>query len=67
MIENLEAASDMLRKMRDDGVTLDTPGGTADDYAQLVTTDPDIARKYDMHDESEFWDNGESESEVEQT
>lgn len=31
MIENLEAASDMLRKMRDDGVTLDTPGGTADD------------------------------------
>ena len=67
MIENLQDASDMLRKMRDDGVTLDTHGGTADDYAQLVTTDPDIARKYDMHDESEFWDNGESESEVEQT
>jgi hypothetical protein len=20
-----------------------------------VTTDPDIARKYDMHEESEFW------------
>ena len=35
---------------------IDPDGGTADDYAQLVTTDPDVARKYDMHDESEFFD-----------
>lgn len=62
MIENLQDASDTLRKMRDDGVTLDNLGGAADDYAQLVTTDPGIARKYDMHDESEFWDDGESKS-----
>ena len=27
-----------------------------DDYAHLTTTDPDVAKKYDMHDESEFFD-----------
>ena len=62
MIESLQDAADTLRRMRDDGVTLHNLGGTADDYSQLVTTDPGIARKYDMHDESEFWDAGESES-----
>ena len=24
--------------------------------AHLVTSDPEIAKKYDMHEESEFWD-----------
>lgn len=62
MIESLQDAADTLRRMRDDGVTLHNLGGTADDYSQLVTTDPGVARKYDMHDESEFWDAGESES-----
>lgn len=41
-----------------DGVTLDPEGGTSDDYAYLVTSDPVIAKKYDMHDESEFWGDG---------
>ncbi len=67
MIENLQGAADMLRKMRDDGVTLDTNGGTADDYAQLVTRDPEIARKYDIHDESEFWEDDASASDSEQS
>jgi hypothetical protein len=35
---------------------LDPGGGTADDYVRLVTNDPEIARKYDMHPESEFLD-----------
>ena len=55
MITILGDASATLARMRDDGVILDPQGGTADDYAYLVTTDPDVARKYDMHDESEFW------------
>ena len=59
LIENLPHAADTLRNMRDAGVTLDLDGGTGDDYARLVTTDPEIARKYDMHDESEFWDRDE--------
>jgi hypothetical protein len=44
----------ILKKMRDDGVTLDLEGGTSDKCACLVTTDPEVAKKYDMHDESEF-------------
>jgi hypothetical protein len=62
MIARLQAATDTLRSMLADGVTLDSKGGTADDYAYLVTTDPVIAKKYDMHDEKEFWgDDGEHE------
>ena len=60
-------AADILRKMRDDGVTLDLHGLTSDDYVRLVTNDPDIARKYDMHNESEFWDDDASESNIAQS
>jgi hypothetical protein len=56
MIATLDGAVDELRRMKADGVVLDPDGGTADDYAQLVTTDPDVARKYDMHEESEFFE-----------
>ena len=55
MIATLDHAVQELRKMKADGVVLDPGGGTADDYAQLVTTDPDVARRYDMHEESEFF------------
>lgn len=66
MIEILRDASETLARMRDDGVVLDPNGGTADDYAYLVTTDPDIARKYDMHEESEFWGIDDSDSEADE-
>jgi hypothetical protein len=56
MITILESATDELRRMRADGVVLDPEGGAPDDYADLVTTDPDVAARYDMHDESEFFD-----------
>jgi len=55
MIGTLDAAAGQLRAMKADGVVLDPDGGTADDYAHLVTNDPDVARKYDMHEESEFF------------
>ncbi|MEZ4295366.1 MAG: hypothetical protein R3B70_10355 [Polyangiaceae bacterium] len=58
MIATLEGAAAELRAMRADGVELDPEGGTADDYAYLVTTDPEIARKYDMEEE-EIWDEHE--------
>jgi len=54
VISVLRGAAELLEKMRDDGVALDPEGGTSDDYAHLVTTDPEVARKYDMHDEREF-------------
>jgi hypothetical protein len=44
----------ILSAMMADGVTLERTGATGDEYAYLVTTDPVIARKYDMHEESEF-------------
>jgi hypothetical protein len=61
MIETLSGAADELRQMKADGVTLDPEGGTGDDYAQLTTTDPDVAKKYDMHDESEFFGDDDDE------
>lgn len=55
MIAALGAAAAELSAMRDDGVVLDPEGGTADDYAYLVTTDPAIAKKYGMEEEDEGW------------
>ncbi len=57
MIAGLQSATDTLRSMLADDVTLYPEGGTSDDYTYLVTTDPEIAKKYDMHDEKEFWGN----------
>ena len=59
MIESLRGAADELERMRADGVSLDPNGGTTDDYAQLVTSDPEIAKKYGFEDESEFWGDDE--------
>ncbi len=56
MAEALRDAAEELAAMKADGVVLDPDGGTSDDYAMLVTEDPDIAKKYDMHDEREYWD-----------
>jgi hypothetical protein len=61
MIASLQEAASLLAAMQADGVTLDPEGGTADDYACLVTMDAEIAKKYDMHEETEFW--GEDEVE----
>lgn len=55
MIEGLRTAALELEAMRADGVVLDPKRGTGDDYALLVTSDPKIAEKYGMEDESELW------------
>jgi hypothetical protein len=61
MIVALRNAADTLEAMRKDGVVLEEDG-VGDDYAHLVTTDPEIARKYDMIEESELWgDEGDGE------
>lgn len=54
VVAKLESAVELLKQMRADGVEVDLEGGTSDDYIHLVTTDPEIAKKYDMHDEREF-------------
>lgn len=55
MIDILKDAVRTLEAMRADGVTLDPEGGTGDDYAYLVTTDPNVAKKYGLEDAAEFW------------
>ncbi len=65
MIATLQAAAAELDAMRADGVTLDPEGGTADDYAYLVTTDPEVARKYGMEEEDEGWEEAGEEDRTE--
>lgn len=50
---------DPLDAMQADGVTIDEEKSRRHAAEYLVTTDPEIAKKYDMHDESEFWDAGD--------
>jgi hypothetical protein len=62
MIATLQGSLAELQAMRNDGVALDPNGGTADDYAYLVTTDPEIAKKYEMEEEDEGWEGDGMES-----
>jgi hypothetical protein len=55
MIKGLESAAEELRRMKAAGVTLEPASGTASGYAHLVTSDPAIAEKYNLHEESEFF------------
>lgn len=59
MIESLREAANQLEAMKRDGVILDSEGGTADDYATLVTTDETVAEKFGMQPEEEFFDDDE--------
>ncbi len=58
LIVRLRAASDdaveELDAMRRAGVTLAPEAAPGEHEIWLLTTDPDVARKYDMHEESEF-------------
>lgn len=47
-----------LEAMRQDGVVLAPipQGGSGSGFVRLMTTDPNVAQKYDMHEESEYWD-----------
>lgn len=62
MIALLQDVTRTLEAMRRDGVVLEDDSRIADDYAHLVTTDPEVAKKYDMMEESELWGGDEEES-----
>jgi len=61
---NDRSAADQLDQMRMDGVLLDDNGGVGDNYARLVTMDPQVAEKYGLVEESEYWE-GDEEAEGE--
>ncbi len=67
MIASLRAAADSLDEMREAGVTLEDNGGVGDDYATLVTTDPEVAKKFGMEEEREYLDEDGDEDEVPHT
>ncbi len=51
----LPEMSSQFEQMRASGVTLDLDRSSADGYVWLVSTDPEVARSYDMHEESDYW------------
>lgn len=55
LIQQQPNETGQLSAMKSDGVRLDAGRSTVD-HVWLVTSDPAIAAKYDMHDESEFND-----------
>ena len=55
----LQSAELKLKEMLIDGIVMDRDGAATDDYTMLVTTDPVIAAKYDMVEESEYWPDDE--------
>lgn len=55
MAASLSQAAATLNAMLADGVQLEENGGVTEDYAYLITTNLEIAKKYDMHEKSEFW------------
>jgi hypothetical protein len=60
LLRSEHLSADELEAMQRDGVTIDTTrSGIANNTICLVTDDPEIARKYDMHEESEYLDLGE--------
>lgn len=46
----LEGAAKQLREMQAAGVTLDPESGVGDDYASLITSDPEVAKKFGMEE-----------------
>jgi len=67
MIDGLRQAADTLEAMKKDGVVFDPAEPGSNDFSYLFTSDPEVAEKYGMQDEAEFWpddrtrqDNGES-------
>jgi len=54
MIDHCERRQDHLDEMRKSGITLEDKGGVGDDYATLVTTDPEFAKKFGMEEEREY-------------
>jgi hypothetical protein len=63
LIALLAGADQELASMLRDGVTIERCASDPNDVL-LVTTDPEVARKYDMHEESEFFGIDESDEEL---
>jgi hypothetical protein len=59
LIAALPEMSSHFDQMRAKGVMVDPDRVNADGYACLVSTDPAVAQTYDMHEESDYWPEGD--------
>ena len=64
MIESLRAAADTSRRNAESGCNSKDNGGVGDDYATLVTTDPEVAKRFGMEEEREYLDEEDDEDET---
>ncbi len=55
MVELLDRPGDRLRDMLADGVQLDAQSDLAKGVAVLFTTDPEVAKKYEMVPQEDFF------------
>lgn len=60
LTEKLRAESEQFNQMLQDGVTLEHD--STPDRVRLVTTDPEIAEKYGLVEESEYWEREDEET-----
>jgi len=54
VIAKLDNEQGLLKRMQADGVQIGSRGEAVAKYICFVTTDPEVAKKYGMHDEREF-------------
>jgi hypothetical protein len=59
LAEALPEMASLLDRMRADGVLLESDRAAPTGHAYLVTTDPEVAQAYDMHEESEYMQQGD--------
>jgi len=55
----LPELSFQFEQMQAKGVTLDVDRSSADGQACFVSTDPEVARTFDLHEESDYWPEGD--------
>lgn len=55
MISGIPAWAELLKRMKDDGVQLEWRDNASDEQIRMITTDPRIAEKYDMIEETDLW------------
>jgi hypothetical protein len=55
LIAALPGKKPLFDQMRDAGVVIDPDQSPTPGYAYFVSTDPEVAQTYDMHEESEYW------------
>jgi hypothetical protein len=55
LVPPAESLTDMMKSLQAQGIHVERDASGRDDRAILATNDPEVAKRYDMVEESEFW------------